>query len=117
HSVGAWSPNGMRYVEASPDDVLHFYVNIRHEDGGEVGYTANLPDVKPAERITEVVWQDNTVVMLVCSNQLEGVHYYGGDDTTYTYCFYDTEAEELIRTVVSGEKYRFDENMNIVIPE
>ena len=117
HSVGAWSPNGMRYVEASPDDVLHFYVNIRHEDGGEVGYTANLPDVKPAERITEVVWQDNTVVMLVCSNQLEGVHYYGVDDTTYTYCFYDTEAEELIRTVVSGEKYRFDENMNIVIPE
>ncbi|MBR4960689.1 MAG: hypothetical protein IKY52_07320 [Clostridia bacterium] len=115
-TTGAWSPDGMRFVEASRDDVLHFYVNIRHENGGELGYTADLLSVKPAERITEVVWQDNTVVMLVCSNQIEGVQYYGVSDT-YTYCFYDTEAAELLRTVVSSEKYRFDENMNIVIPE
>ena len=114
--TGAWSPDGLRYVEASRDDVLQFYVNIRHADGGEMGYTADLLSVKPAVKIIEVVWQDDTVVMLVCSNQMDGVQYYGGSDT-YTYCFYDTEEEKLIRTVVSSERYSYDENMNIVIPE
>ncbi|MBE6613898.1 MAG: hypothetical protein E7631_01155 [Ruminococcaceae bacterium] len=116
NGIGAWSPDGLRLVESSRDDVLHFYVNIRHAEGGEIGYTANLLDVKPAERIIDVVWQDNTVAVLVCSNQIEGVQYYGGDDT-YTYCFYDTESEELLRTVVSAEEYRFDENRNLIIPQ
>ena len=116
-SISAWSPDGLRHVQASPDDVLHFYVNINYPEGGSMGYTADLLQVKPAVKITEVFWQDDTVVILECSNHLEGVQYYGKDGKTYTYCFYDTEKEELIHTVVSSEKYYYDNDMNIVIPE
>ncbi len=115
--ISAWSPDGLRHVQASPDDVLHFYVNISYPEGGSMGYTADLLQVKPAVKITEVFWQDNTVVILECINNMDGVQYYGNDGKTYTYCFYDTEKEELIRTVVSSEKYYYDNDMNIVIPE
>jgi len=114
--IGAWSPDGLRYVEASRDDVLHFYVNIRGEEGGEYGYTASLLGEKAPVRITEVVWKNNTVVMLVCSTQHENMQYYG-DTEAYYYGFYDTEKEQLVDSVISTEKYRFNENMEIIIPE
>ncbi|MBQ8643015.1 MAG: hypothetical protein IJ480_12460 [Clostridia bacterium] len=108
NGAGAWSPDGMRFVEASPDDVLHFYVNIREEEGGERGYTADLIKENTPVQITEVVWKSDTVVMLVCSTREEGVYYYG---------FYDTEEEKLISATTSTEEYRFNEDMEIVITE
>ena len=80
-SVSAWSPDGLRHIQASMDEVLTFYVNVSYPEGGSMGYTADLLSEEYPVKIQEFVWEDETTVMIVCATAEEGLEYFASFDT------------------------------------
>ncbi len=94
--VGAWSPDGLRRIWDSRDDVLHFYVEIHHGDNkGGRGYTGNLLSEDGPVKIVDFLWTDETSVLIVADleeTSETGYRWYGT---------FDTEAETLVSHTTS----------------
>lgn len=98
--ISAWSPDGLRHVWASPDLVMHFYVNIQYPEGGSMGYTVDLLSEKIPVAIREFVWADETRLMIVC---------YTNEENLYYYAFYDTDQQKITSYTTSSYGYRWED--------
>ncbi len=95
-ATGAWSADGLRRVWASPDLVMHFYVEITEPDSkGGRGYSVDLLEDGTPQCIEKFIWLDETNVIIKATTKETyetGYHWYGT---------YDTEAEKLVTSTTS----------------
>ena len=104
--ISAWSTDGLRHVWASPDDVLHFYVNIQYPEGGSMGYTADLLSEKIPVAIREFVWENETTLMIVCYTEEEGLLYYAS---------YDTDKQEITHWSTGKNGYAWQDGKIVTL--
>ncbi len=101
------APDGMRYI-ALYDDPLEFGVSIMYPNGGSSGSISTLAKMYGMKKITSVLWQDNTVALLICepshTDQMKG------------YVFYDTAVSEVKSYTYSGYAPKITDE-GILIPE
>ena len=105
--VSAWSPDGLRHVWASPDDVLTFFVNIQYPEGDSMGYTADLLSEKIPQSVKEFVWIDETTLFIVCSTNEDGLEYFAT---------YDTDKQKITHWSTGKNGYSWEDGA-IVIPD